>query len=392
MAPRNARKTRLAALAILLTLIATFAHVPQEDCPTAIPQNDETAIELATEYGVGLDVRRSRCGDLYEFYTVVHTERFTLLISESNLLAAALEAAKDNLVAEIETTYRIDIVQEESIRVSSGSVQARDPSLSELVVLKLALSLSQPSNLAAEHADGKMLSILFADEPTRQALGLYYRNVVRDGGEGPLIILTSYQIERTNEQRFETIMHELAHNAHTTAFSSNDDAESYYRDLAWEEISRQRWAIRGTDGRLFMRFANLPGRPWISVNDQGHMLDENGERVRNHSEAYAYSNREMHQAAELTPASTYFDTPREMIAEGLVEFRASQLRRGELLRCNPRLYAVIKRLDQDEIDTQFSNFAVIRNTDGRLVENTDKNRAEVERFEENASRFSMICA
>jgi hypothetical protein len=79
----------------------------------------------------------------------------------------------------------------------------------------------------------------------------------------------------------------------------------------------------------------------------------------------------------------------EMFSEGVMLYRASRTRRHELLTVNYKLYDIVKRHDQSEIDKTYGK-GWLRNIDGVLVPDSPKERDKIAQFEKTAIAFTSL--
>lgn len=352
-------------------------------------------VEAADDQGLDVTSKIVDGERVYIYYADVNGQRVEVLsTSDTASLPQQLEKAQDAKIAEMEKYYHIDISDDGEIELP-GDVEAktRKPNLGELVALNESLRRSWPSNLAADYNDQEV-EIAFLESNPRGNLGEYFTPENNPNGQHPLITLSSALAEYDLDGQFETMMHELAHNGHFTAFTSDDDRDQYFEALGWEKGEDGRWSIRTESGELYREYEDREGHPWVRVNDEGKPIDGNGEVVEDIADAEQYRRDDLMKMLDVIPATDYFDYPYEELAEGLVEFRSSAQRRQELMRTNPELYEIIKQIDEDEIDTVYppvnGESQFIRLPNGDLVPSTEENEAIVMEFEGESKKMPRM--
>lgn len=154
-----------------------------------------------------------------------------------------------------------------------------------------------------------------------------------------------------------------------------------YPQLGWKKVGDQ-WLMEGKDGNLY-KFDHSDGS-WTKHNSSGQPIDMNG-NVTTEGKALKITNFGASQIAKVTPASSYFNYPWEVHSEAEEQFISSEGSRGDLLKHYPQLYAIIKELDQRDINLRHPHKGtepmMIRMPDGVLARNTPENRKRVQDFE-----------
>jgi hypothetical protein len=299
----------------------------------------------------------------------------------------------------LEQTYNVRIARDGE-RVDGPTVypiEARTPTMNELIGLEAALRQSQPSN---QNPEGQPLDIVFG-RGRQRGDGARYGNVIfifPDGRpERPATVEDArrLQAERgladlpTSIQHIA--MHELAHRGQETV--GNDDAAmaALAADLGFDMrvrgglLNPREFLLHGRDGFRYEFSRDFEGNArWFRRNTNGEYVDAGGNVVP-FPQAEQLTNAQMRERALVRPISNYFDNPLEMLAESTYFFRANEGTRLELLHRSSDLYWVTRAHDQREIDqihgTKNGTSLMIRMPDGRLDLNTEENRFIVTVFE-----------
>lgn len=129
-----------------------------------------------------------------------------------------------------------------------------------------------------------------------------------------------------------------------------------------------------------------PNRYWIKRDKDGHPLDKAGHVVASDALAYGISNDQMRNDAKFRPSSNYFDDAQEATVEAIQNFRIDKHSRKELQHSSPEYYVMAKFEDQREINNQYGlnkdgTPRKVRLPNGHVVQNDDKARAEIAKFE-----------
>lgn len=299
----------------------------------------------------------------------------------------------------LEKTYGIAIAQQgepvDYQRSSSESpksdhmVLARTPELFDLYGVRAALEKSPSSSLGR---DGQGLKFFWLNEKLITEIGPYATFQTDENGRGSVYIwpssteikhvteddLTEAQrkISYSNRDREVTwqsaILHELGHNTadklgYEKKLSVNEivselsaAGEKLANEIGWVkrrdvENSGEDWLLVGKsvddDGKpaTFLPDNNVFFYSYLRWRADGGAVDATGKVVPAH-EGQKLSEQEMMAEALVTPPTFYFENPAELYAEGMKLYRLGASARAYLEKVSPKLYEIIKRDNQREID------------------------------------------
>jgi hypothetical protein len=199
----------------------------------------------------------------------------------------------------------------------------------------------------------------------------------------------------TPDQVMRVFMHELAHNGQHRLYGDDETFRTAYAaQFGFVKVGDD-WLLQTKDGGYFK---SLPGEGgvgssgWVRTDKDGNPVDENGNPSDNPQKI---TNEEARDIALVTPTTGYFPNPAEAGAEATSKYRGGEESRAEFLASNPDTYAVIKQLDQLDINKTYGLDAngqpkCIRNPDGLLVPNTPENQAAVEQFEDSVTSGTHV--
>lgn len=303
--------------------------------------------------------------------------------------------------------------------VRGNDVKARLPRLHELYGIEAALYRAQPS-YKAKDGSSTLKFYFLTDDLTKgeRPLATYVSN--RNGrpaihfypgstaGRLALERDLPFEPDRPMGHAYGSIealtMHEISHN-HQHVIGWWTGVEKTAADQIGFVSLGSGWAIKGkakdkTDQHVLYRKNEKTGM-W-------YRCDSNGDALSGEPEL---TGRQMRQEALHKPMTYYFPSPSETYAEGVMVFRLGGVYRAQLLKENPALYAVAKKLDQQEIDQVYGleNYldwergydqwgrevwyqvvrqrsSYIRGSDGYLTGNTAGARVAVEIYERAARR------
>ncbi len=300
----------------------------------------------------------------------------------------------------LEKTYKISIAQQgepvDYQRSSSDSpksdhiVLARAPELFDLYGVRAALEKSPSS---ASGRDGQGLKFFWLNEKVITEIGPYATFQTDQNGRGSVYIwpaareikhateddLTESQRKisyytREREVSWQSIiLHELGHNTadklgYEKKSSVNEivselsaAGEKLAEDIGW--VKRRDVENSGEDWLLVGKSVDDNGKPATFVPDHnniffssylrwradGGAVNAKGKVVPAH-EGQKLSEQEMMAEALVTPPTFYFDNPAELYAEGMKLYRLGDSARSHLQKVSPKLYEIVKRDNQREID------------------------------------------
>lgn len=212
--------------------------------------------------------------------------------------------------------------------------------------------------------------------------------------DGDMMVFPMARQETKGVEGLEgTLYHELGHHEQFRRFTTsmagetpaNPDAKKLMEDMGWQYSPRHKEWLLKDDSKGLWKFGQPKGpgeEPmWRWVG--GEKPPDNQKRL--------YSD-EMRERALVKPITSYFDNPGENHAEALAMFRIGvndkpQGGRQFLATESPKLYEVTKNYDQKIINDKFGKNSdgsprMVRDLDGRVVENTEAVRARIQRQEE----------
>ncbi|MCW5822715.1 MAG: hypothetical protein KIT34_07915 [Cyanobacteria bacterium TGS_CYA1] len=264
---------------------------------------------------------------------------------------------------------------------STEDIKSRMPTNAELDALEAGLSRSRPGQLTLPGRQSRM-EIQFADKDLREPQDGHEQTVAeheQDSEGGRRIIIYPGFEKLSPAMQIETIKHETTHNTQANVYGVDGIPESVANSMGWDKLDVAHtgkpgelytpWGLRTQDNKMYTRAVDESGNltDWYRVNKNGQFLDSEGKVVQDRSQAHSMTNEQMREAAKVKPSSDYFDTPTEMEAEALAQFRGGSQARLDLLQNNREMYFRAKELDQKEIDLRYGPGVMKRNFDGKLV-------------------------
>jgi hypothetical protein len=183
---------------------------------------------------------------------------------------------------------------------------------------------------------------------------------------------------------------------------TNDNAfeavsSKQYEKIGWKlfncEDGSKIWGLKNKDGTYSVNTSSINDSDdpdeWVRVNGKGQYLDEKGKPLPKGSvEAPTIDAVDARHMAKVNPATNYFYTPREMLAEGMSYYRSPE-GRASLSKNNHDLYTACKEIDQENLDRKYGTLdghsAFIRTPDGKVVRNSKEAADQVKRFETAAA-------
>jgi hypothetical protein len=298
---------------------------------------------------------------------------------------------------------------------SAGDVTARDPELFELAGVKAALERSVPGNLGKDgngvkfyFLAGKLIQSinpLATFQPDKDGRSsVYLWPAVADINRATEADLTAKErkLPFTDSGRPETVAgavtHELGHNQFAKLGYNRpgtspdgqtevtDKGKQLYNAMGWqrrrdEKDADYNWFLVGkskdNNGQpaTYMP-SNTTGMAWSFLRWRldGGAVDQQGKGVPA-DKGQSLSTDEMAKEAVVPLPTSYFENPEEEYAESVKLFRLGTEGRTALRDTSPKLYKIIERNDQTEINAAYGVGAdggakMIRDVDGRLVSNT----------------------
>ncbi len=355
----------------------------------------------------------SACGVMVELLTDSNKLSFFVLAGKSRtqlhecscnqgelqVARAKMTSLRVTMQSELERRFQVRIgrsgeaagSQAFSLRgLPSESYQLRDPNVGELCAVEYAIERSQPSHLAGKGKSRDGISIYFLKE-TR--CGDRAADWCFDQHRHPAIFIEP-NYSRGGQTLEELIVHELAHNAmYRMGFNPALALEwKPARELGWLPFHNFRtgergWMLRSKENENYFYKVGLYTGQWLRCDRDGQPLTIAGNGVKGRQPAYSPETEEVADAALVRPASDYFPTPFEMMAEALMLFRSGSQSRARLLSLCPELYTIAKNFDQSEIDRTFGKQVMIRKPDGLIANLSNDVCSQVAAFENGGSRL-----
>lgn len=405
--------------------------------PKTTNELEEAALELATKNGISVGFEQNRF--VFSLKAGGNIELFSTPGTKDGLKSAKtqLKTLVDAKVKKISDTFDVEfatdgeVIDKQWVKNEKGEwtqdkeVLCRAPRLNELYGIEAALYRAQPSQKGK--AGGKGLKFYFltddltkgerplaswrGDRSGRPAIHYYIGScdgrpvLERDAPFNP-----NAKLGHAYGSIEALTLHEISHNHQNnigwwTDLQKDEAAKFGFRDCGVDSEGNRIWAVKSK-----RKDANGE-HIYYRINEKTSeycACDETGTAIAGEPEI---SKSELRKIAAHRPMTYYFPSPSETYAEGVMVYRLGGVYRASLLKENPGLYEVVKRLDQKEIDSAYGEdiqyewrqgidqwgnqvqyqvevsrtSRYIRNADGNVVANTRKNAAAVSDFE-NKSR------
>ncbi|MCW5823647.1 MAG: hypothetical protein KIT34_12650 [Cyanobacteria bacterium TGS_CYA1] len=390
----------------------TDAAPDRGDRPIQMNSPELTRFARANE----LDVSRAPNGQL-EFSVKANGERRVLMQFDPTMrgLEGAQEQLKkmtDGKIAEIKDRFGVDIARAgektppQQIVQRDGQVrfgkplETRDPTYRELLGMESGLSVSEPGQRPLNGRPPIKVYIPASDSFIKggAAAGTYLPNhrgrpaIVWEPNtlKGlPVFEADANLCREGNEhQAMQGIMtHETAHNSEMNIhkiFGENtvNQMMGWSKQMVKGPDGRMEavWAVKGKNGETMTPPENTlaTSTPKWTVRDaKGKVIGE-------------IDPKEVAERALMRPATTYIESPSEMLAEGLTMLRLGGEQREAFMNKSPHFYDLIKSFDQAEMDRLVGKDKFMRNFDGRMVPKTPENLDALRIREEKARRPLVI--
>ncbi|MBI2811754.1 MAG: hypothetical protein HYX67_13135 [Candidatus Melainabacteria bacterium] len=323
----------------------------------------------------------------YEYSIETNGEHVTLLVSDgpAELDEKKLQQMHEEKLNQVQDDYGVRFGRDgETTDVDGQSVPLITPNLGQIYGVEASLARSQPDVVTK---DGTPLEIDFTavqgSNPNKGGFADGHRVVIEPNGG-----------DDTPDQVMRVFMHELAHNGQHRLYGDDETFETTYAAKFGFVKVGDDWLLQTKDGRYFKSVAGQGGvgsSGWVRTDKDGNTVDENG-NLSDHPQTI--SNDEARNLALVKPASGYFPNPAEAGAEATSMFRGGEESRAAFLSGNPDTYAVIKQLDQLDINKTYGLDAngqpkYIRSADGLIVANTAENQAAVKQFEDSVTSGNL---
>jgi hypothetical protein len=235
----------------------------------------------------------------------------------------------------------------------AGDDNARSPRLNELYGIEAALQKSQPANMSADGNAGVKFHFL------QQSL---------NAGDEKL----AEYIARDKDGLPSVYIHPTASigiliSERDVARFGIPDAESSQEYLLTTELARHSLDRLGmtNDTMQASGLANQLG--WTKSTDGKWSFTQ----------------------GDIAPATKYISSPEEELTDAIALFRVNEKERAALLATSPKLYAIVKEIDQKDLNLAYGGTAakprILRALDGTPVSNTEETARQIATFE-NAKR------
>lgn len=313
---------------------------------------------------------------------------------------AKLTSLREKMQGELERRFHVKIGRAGELARSQGfsqhslpseSYQLRAPTLGELYAVEYAIERSQPSHLAGKDESSGGISIYFLNETRCGDRACDWRF---DQDRHPAIFIEP-NYSRGGQTLEELITHELAHNAmYRMGFNPALALEwKPARELGWRPFHNFRtgergWMLRSKENENYFYKVALYTGQWLRCDRDGQPLTIEGQIASERDSAFSPETEQVADLALVKPASDYFPTPFEMMAEALMLYRMGSQSRAKLLALSNELYTIAKDFDQSEIDRTFGKQVMIRKLDGTIAALSNDTCLQVSAFEIEGSRLN----
>lgn len=247
----------------------------------------------------------------------------------------------------------------------------RDPKLRELLGVEAALAKANPSHATTDNS--KKLNFYFLKDqsfsPNAGGAAAFEPNmhgnpaVIVDPNstdQSPITERDRDDKTTSDHRSIESLMiHELGHHSEEKVFKNEAEKSEFYKGMGWKPIpgtkpEDNQWMINGKDGRGYAPGGIDPNSSWQRIDQTGKVTGSvSADRVE--------------RLAQVKPATSYFEGPHEMLAEGLTMLRLGNGHRSHLMQRDNKLYGLIKGLDQKEIDMTHGVGKYMRSYEGTLL-------------------------
>lgn len=370
--------------------------------------SDKDIKALEDKYGVSID--RDWFG--YSITSKVHDShpeifRAPVYMSPGDI-DSQLEKLRHAKIRSLEKQYKIRIhmfgasVNQTAygqMHSTAEKVPLRTPNLGELLVLEYALKHSAPSQLEGPNLHSRGLNVYFLDRRTYHTASEWGF----DGENRPAIFLESRKGAAIGHHTLEeTLMHQFSHNS---AFRMGWNPHESWKwpvakDMGWRfagptmvthvtfnghtfmtRAGESGWLLRTIEGPSYTYKLDKQDDVWIRCDKELNPLDNKGNKVASLNDARKLSYDEIRPLAIVPPVSPEFPTPPEVFADAMAMFRADRDARAELLDESPKLYEVVKKFDQLELDTTYGKGVMIRSIDGVVTPPTPEVLKDIHELE-----------
>ncbi len=386
----------------------TDAAPDRGDRPIQMNSPELTRFARANE----LDVSRAPNGQL-EFSLKANGERRVLMQFDPTM--RGLEGAQEQLkkltegkIAELKDRFGVDIARAgektppQQIVRPDGQVrlgkplETRDPTYRELLGLEAGLNVSEPGQRPLDGRPPLKIYIPAKDNYIKggAASGTY----VTEHEGRPAIVwepntLKGLPISEADaltrrpgseHQAMQGIMtHETAHNSEINIHRIFGE-DTVNQMMGWTKRMvkgpdgqmEAEWSVRGKNGETM----TPPENTLATATPKWTVRDASGKVVGR------IDPKEVAERALMRPATSYLESPSEMLAEGLTMLRLGGEQREAFMKKSPHFYDLIKSFDQAEMDNMLGKDKFMRSFDGRMIPQTPENLDALRAREEEARK------
>lgn len=339
--------------------------------------------KLAKHNGLKVEFQTDGDKSVPAFYIASGKDRKYVPIDTSGDIRQQFDQLIETKLQQLENKYGVSFSRDSaaSIPLNDNPVTsffgvacsrpAQQPLLAELYGIEDALEKSKPTY------DGEKIKFYFLSEMMNSQRS---SDIQGEYHNGKVMLHEGLKQDDPLSETRDVIIHELAH--HYQHKIDLDNQAAVIEKLGWQQSKGWDgcWLLRGKDGEFYK---HVKGLEWLLCNERGNAIDRQGNPVSAGQAVELYP-LDVAINAQVSPATMYFDNPREMHAEAMMRFRASSATRSYLAHSKD-LYDLIKKQDQKEIDTyydrHFKGKTGIRLPDGNIVDRTAQSESAVTTFE-----------
>lgn len=377
------------------------------DRPVSMNSPELTRFARANE----LDVSRAPNGQL-ELSLKANGERQVLMQFDPTM--RGLEGAQEQLkkltegkITEIKDRFGVDIARagektppQQIVRPDGQMrfgrpLESRDPTYRELLGIEAGLNVSEPGQ---RPGDGRPPVKFFFPAKDRfisggEAAGTY----LPDHKGRPVIvwepnvlkglpITEADALERREGNEHQGIQglttHETAHNSEINIHNIFGE-DTVNEMMGWSKRMvkgpdgqmHPEWSIKGKNGETM----TPPADTLATATPKWTVRDASGKVIGK------IDPKEVAERALMRPATSYLESPSEMLAEGLTMYRLGGEQRESFMKSSPHFFKLIQDFDQAEMDRLTGEGKNMRSFDGRMVPRTPEN-LEALRVREDEAR------
>lgn len=351
---------------------------------------------LSRDYGVELSLSKDTVPAPYfsiRMNKVEHKLPVDMSLDQKEQLQQILERKLEDLKIKYGVEFSgegeqiLKPMNADSVLNGAAILPTRRPFIDELYGIEEAFKISA-TTLGLKNDGDPPLKISFMDEQNHLGLsttaaGEYWRDlrerptvVMYPGKQRYKVVNDAKDSLHTDLSVREIMIHELAHrHQDIMGWALMRPSDELAKEMGWQPVAVDKgsWILRCKDGE-FYRYGDFKNPNWFRCNQSGDLLNASGNIVGDLNEAQKGKASEIRDLAVVRPPSSYFINPCEIYAEALTAFRSGSQWRSNLKRESPKLYELVKKQDQLEIDRyykeKFTGKSGLRLPDGNVVEAT----------------------